>query len=162
MDEGTSLDAAFIAAPRGKPLENNKDQTSKDKAATHTKKHGQLRHGYKAHVASGKSAMTKNYRLDTAKVHDINHLESLTEHEGEKVYADSAYRDTERRKKLEDRGVFYPACAWSVRDAPCVAVVQRSKASALPGFKKDRNGLRLVGNGLQPLVEPQSQSSVSN
>lgn len=117
VDEGTSVDATIIEAPRGKPCKNNPDQSSKDKAATHTKKHGQMHHGYKAHVASDKNAMIKDYRLDTAKVHDINYFEALTEHEpdGGKVYADAAYRDTTRRTKLEERGVFYGVMHRRVR-----------------------------------------------
>ena len=84
-------------------------QSSKDNAATCTKKRGQGHHGYKTHVANDKHAMVTNYRLDTTKVYDINHFEALTENEpnGGKLYADSAYWDTRRRKKLEGRGVFY-------------------------------------------------------
>jgi len=117
VDEGTSVDATILEAPRGRPRKNNPDQSSKDPEATHTKKRGQIHHGYKAHVASDKNAMVTDYRLDTAKVHDINHFEDLTEHEpdGGKVYADSAYRDTKRRKKLEDRGVFYGVMHRRVR-----------------------------------------------
>lgn len=117
VDEGTSVDATLIEAPRGKPRKNDPDQSSKDKAATHTVKHNRPHHGYKAHVASDPNAMIKDYRLDTAKVHDINHFEALTEDEpdGGKVYADAAYRDTKRRKKLEGRGVFYGVMHKRVR-----------------------------------------------
>jgi len=65
IDEGTSVDATIIEAPRGKPRKNDPDQSSKDKAATHTKKHGRVHHGYKAHVASDPNVMIKDYRLDT-------------------------------------------------------------------------------------------------
>ena len=117
VDEGTSVDATIIESPRGRPRKDDPEQSSKDKAATHTKNRGQIHHGYKAHVASDKNAMIKDYRLDTAKVHDINHFEGLTKDEpdGGQVYADSAYRDTVRRKKLEDRGVFYGVMHRRVR-----------------------------------------------
>ena len=117
VDEGTSVDATILEAPRGRPRKDDPDQSSKDKTATHTKKRGQIHYGYKAHVASDKNAMVTDYRLDTAKVHDINHFEDLTQNEpdGGKVYADSAYRDTKRRKKLEDRGVFYGVMHRRVR-----------------------------------------------
>ena len=68
-------------------------------------------------MASDPNAMVTDYRLDTAKVHDINRFEALAENdpEGGKVYADSAYGDTKRRKKLEDRGVFYGVMHRRVR-----------------------------------------------
>ena len=117
VDEGTSVDATILEAPRGRPTKDDHEQSSKDPQATHTKKRGQIHHGYKAHVASDKNAMVTDYRIDTAKVHDINHFEDLTKHEpdGGKVYADSAYRDTKRRKKLESRGVFYGVMHRRVR-----------------------------------------------
>ena len=119
VSEGTSVDATIIEAPRGKPRKssrkNNEDQGSKDKAATHTKKHGRIYHGYKAHVATDPNALIRDYRLDTAKVHDIQHFEALTENEKVAAFADSAYRDTKRRQKLEDRGVFYGVIHRRVR-----------------------------------------------
>lgn len=72
VSEGTSVDATIIEAPR--PRKSRKDdlehRTSKDPAATHTKKHGRIYHGYKAHLATDPNALIKDYRLDTAKVHD--------------------------------------------------------------------------------------------
>jgi IS5 family transposase len=118
VDQGTSVDATIIEAPRPrKPRKDDLEHRKPDPAATHTVKHNQPHHGYKAHVASDKNAMIKDYRLDTAKVHDINYFEDLTEHEpdGGKVYADAAYRDTKRKKKLEDRGVFYGVMHKRVR-----------------------------------------------
>lgn len=115
ISEGTSVDATIIEAPRGKPRKNKEEQSSKDKAASHTKKHGRIYHGYKAHVASDPNALIRDYRLDTAKVHDIQHFEALTEDERVAAFADSAYRDTKRRKRLEARGVFYGVMHRRVR-----------------------------------------------
>lgn len=103
----TAMDAPNIEAPTGRPLKHDDLESSKVKAATHTKKHGRIYHGYKAHVASDGNALITDYIMDTAKVHDINHFEQLTENEKEAVFADSAYRDTERRKRIEKRGAFY-------------------------------------------------------
>ncbi|MEM1355397.1 MAG: IS5 family transposase [Planctomycetota bacterium] len=118
VDEGTSVDATIIEAPR--PRKARKDDLEHrrlEPETTHTKKRGQIHHGYKAHVSSDKNAMVKDYRLDTAKVHDINHFEGLTKDEpdGGKVYAVSAYRDTKRRTKLEGRGIFYGVMHRRVR-----------------------------------------------
>ena len=48
VDEGTSVDATIIEAPRGRPRKNAPVESSKDKAATHTKKRDQVHHGYRA------------------------------------------------------------------------------------------------------------------
>ncbi len=55
--------------------------------------------------------------LETARVHNINHFKQLTEREacGGAVFADSAYRDPERRKRFEDRGAFYGVIHRRVR-----------------------------------------------
>lgn len=129
VDEGTSVDATIIEAPR--PRKSRKDDLEHrkhDPAATHTVKHNQPHYGYKAHVASDKNAMIKDYRLDTAKAHDINHFEALTEHEpdGGKVYADAAYRDTKRREKLEARGVFYGVMHKRVRGQKGLTAEQKA------------------------------------
>jgi len=115
VSEGTSVDATIIEAPRGNPRKNDPDQSSKDKAATHTKKHGRIFHGYKAHLATDPNALIRDYRVDTASVHDINHFEALTEDEKAAAFADSAYRDTKRKEQLEARGVFYGVMHRRVR-----------------------------------------------
>lgn len=115
VQEGTAVDATIIQAPTGRPRKHDDLESSKDKAATHTRKHGRIYHGYKAHVASDGNALITDYVLDTAKVHDINHFEQLTKGEKDAVFADSAYRDTDRRKRLEERGVFYGVIHRRVR-----------------------------------------------
>lgn len=115
ISEGTSVDATIIEAPRGNPRKNDPLHSSKDKAASHTKKHGRIYHGYKAHVATDPNTLIRDYRLDTAKVHDINHFEALVGDESVAAFADSAYRDTKRRAKLEARGVFYGVMHRRVR-----------------------------------------------
>ncbi|MEM9021597.1 MAG: IS5 family transposase [Planctomycetota bacterium] len=73
VDQGTSVDATIIEAPRPrKPRKDGLEHRKHDPAATHTVKHNRPHHGYKAHVASDPNAMVKDYRIDTAKVHDIN------------------------------------------------------------------------------------------
>lgn len=79
VDESTSLAATPIEAPCGKPIKNNKDQNSKAPQATHVQKHRQIYAGRKVHVASDLNTSIKDDRLDTARVHDINHFEALAD-----------------------------------------------------------------------------------
>ncbi len=105
LREGTVVDATIIEAPRGRTTQDGLGN-SKDKAATYTKKHGRTYHGYKAHIATDPHGMIKDYVFDTAKVHDSKHMEQLIEDESTAVYADSAYMDKKRKKRLEEDGVF--------------------------------------------------------
>jgi IS5 family transposase len=104
VEEGTLVDATIIEAPKGKTTEDGLG-TTKQKAATFTKKHGRTYHGYKAHVATDRHGLIKDYVYDTAKVHDSKHMDQLIEGEKKSVYADSAYMDKDRKQRLEKDGV---------------------------------------------------------
>ncbi len=112
LREGTVVDATIIEAPRGRTTKEGLGN-SKDKAASYTRKHGETRHGYKAHIATDTNGMIKDYLYDTAKVHDSQHIDQLIQDElsgggggsGGAVYADSAYMDKKRSSRLKDKGV---------------------------------------------------------
>ena len=112
LEQGTCVDATIIEAPRGRTAclagRQAKDgiSSTKDKAASYTKKHGRLYHGYKGHIATDRNGMIKDYRFDTASTHDSNHIDQLVENEKHSVWADSAYMDNYRKTKLEEKGVF--------------------------------------------------------
>lgn len=107
LKEGTIVDATIIDAPMGQKIkdEDGFERHTHDKAATYTKNHGTLRHGYKAHIATDTRGMITDWIFDTAKPHDSNHIDQLTAAEPTAVYADSAYSSKERRAQLVDRGV---------------------------------------------------------
>ena len=104
LEEGTCVDATIIEAPRGR---KRSDGTStKDKTASYTKKHGTIHHGFKAHIATDRNGIIKDYRFDTAGVHDSRHIDDLITDERHSVWADSAYMDSERKKRLQEQGIF--------------------------------------------------------
>ncbi len=104
LEEGTCVDATIIEAPRGR---KRSDGTStKDRTASYTKKHGTVHHGFKAHIATDRNGIIKDYRFDTAGVHDSRHIDDLTTDERHSIWADSAYMDSERKKRLQDQGIF--------------------------------------------------------
>jgi len=105
VKEVTLVDATIIEAPKGKPTKDGLGHT-KGECVTYTRKHGKTYHGYKGHVAPDPRGIVKDYRYDTAKVHDSQHIDDLIEQEKAAVYADSAYMDEERKRALKERGVF--------------------------------------------------------
>ena len=105
VQEGTLVDATIIEAPRGRTTEDGLGST-KEPAASYTKKHGRTYHGYKAHIATDINGMATDYVFDTAKVHDSQHMDQLIENEDKGVYADSAYMNRQRKERLEAMGVF--------------------------------------------------------
>jgi len=107
LKEGTIVDATIIDAPMGQKRKDAEgmERHTHDPAATYTKNHGTLRHGFKAHLATDTRGTITDFVFDTAKVHDSNHIDQLTEGENTAVYADSAYSSAERRERLKDRGI---------------------------------------------------------
>jgi transposase, IS5 family len=106
--EGTMVDATIIEAPRGR---RGPDGTNtRDREASFTKKHGVTHHGYKGHMAVDLSGIITDYRYGTAKEHDSNYIDELTETERMLVVADSAYSDRARRRRLQERGVADGIC----------------------------------------------------
>jgi hypothetical protein len=87
--EGACVDATIIEAPRDRMAKDGISST-KDKAASYTKKHGHIYHGYKGHIATDCNGMIKDYRYDTASTHDSKHIDEFIENERHSVWADSA------------------------------------------------------------------------
>jgi IS5 family transposase len=105
LEEGTCVDATIIESPRGRTAKDGFSST-KDKAASYTKKHGRIYHGYKGHISTDRNGMIKDYRFDTASTHDSKHIDDLIENETHSVFADSAYMDKARKTKLQANGIF--------------------------------------------------------
>lgn len=134
LEEGTCVDATIIEAPRGRTDKEGLSST-KDKAASYTKKHGRVYHGYKGHIATDKNGMIKDYRYDTASVHDSRHIDEFTEDEKHGVYADSAYVDKKRKTDLEKRGVFCGIIEKRVRGQKELSAVQKLHNRLVAGIR---------------------------
>jgi len=125
LKEGTMVDATIIEAPKGKTTQDGFEST-RDKTASFTQKHGRTYHGYKAHVATDGNGMIRDYVFDTAKVHDSKHIDPLIEGETQEVFADSAYMDKQRKQDLESRGVFCGIVERRVRGQPELTHAQKA------------------------------------
>jgi IS5 family transposase len=111
--EGTMVDATIIEAPRGRPRPDG--TTTRDQDATFTSKHGVPHHGYKGHIGADLSGIVTRIGFGTAKQHDADHFDHLTQGERTCVLADSAYSKAERREALRTRGVIDGICYQRVR-----------------------------------------------
>jgi IS5 family transposase len=103
LQEGSLVDATIVEQSTGQ--KNEHGESTRDRCASFTKKHGKTYHGYKAHVNANPERLILDYVFDTAKVHDSRHIDDLTEDEDDSVYADSAYMSKQRSKRLNERGV---------------------------------------------------------
>jgi IS5 family transposase len=103
LAEGSLVDATIVEQATGG--KNSEGESTRDRTASFTKKHGRTYHGYKAHVNVSTDRLVTDYVFDTAKVHDSQHIDGLIEGETKAVYADSAYMDKRRSEDLAERGV---------------------------------------------------------
>lgn len=77
VDEGTSVDATI---PRKTASKQQKQEQQGSSSNAHQKTRPASSR-LQAHVVSEPNAMIKDDRIDTAKVHGVNHFEALAEHE---------------------------------------------------------------------------------
>lgn len=109
LKEGTMVDALILEAPKGRKTgetdENGQETTTRDTDASFTKKHGRSYHGYKGHLAADRSGIVTGYAFSTASHHDSRYIDPLIKKEKKAVFADAAYADTDRRKRLDEDGI---------------------------------------------------------
>jgi IS5 family transposase len=132
LEEGTCVDAAIIEAPKGRTAKDGISST-KQRGSSYTKKHVRT-HGYKAHIATDLNGMIKDYRFDTAKVHDSQHMDDLIEDENHSVFADSAYMDKDRKSELEKKGIFCGIIQRRVRDQKELSPEQKRHSRLVAGI----------------------------
>lgn len=142
VKEGTLVDATILAAPAPRPRKQDRQASGSsggggDPEGSYTLKNGQIHYGYKAHVATDRRGLVTGYVLDTAKVHDVNHLLTLTAKEpsGGAVFADSAYLDQQRQAKLHRRGVFTGIIAKRRRGQAKLPAWQRALNRAIASIR---------------------------
>lgn len=126
LNTGTLVDATIVEAPRGRTRDDG--VSTRDPEASFTKKSERAYHGYKGHIATDRRGIVKDYRFDTAKVHDSQHIDPLIRREKRLVVADSAYMDQAREERLHRRGV-------------CFGVIKRRVRgqAELPGWQRALN-----------------------
>jgi len=110
LEAGSLVDATIVEQATGGPRKQDTrggeaGESTRDRCASFTKKHGRTYHGYKAHVNVSTDRLVIDYVFDTAKVHDSQHIDQLIEGESAAVYADSAYMDQQRSEDFAEQGI---------------------------------------------------------
>jgi IS5 family transposase len=133
LKEGTLVDATIIEASLGKKRPDG--TTTRDPAATTTYKHGRTYNGFKAHVATDKRGVIKDYVFDTAASSDHDHADDLMKDEKKEVYGDSGYMSKKRKDELEARGVFCGIAYRRVRGQKELTDEQKSHNRLVAGIR---------------------------
>ena len=123
LKSGTLVDATIVEAPRGHVRDDG--SSTRDPQASYTKKGDRSYHGYKAHIASDRRGLVKDYRFATASPHDSRYIDALIQDEKRLVVADSAYMDQARQERLRKRGICYGVVQRRVRGQAALSACQQ-------------------------------------
>ncbi|HOI60404.1 MAG TPA: IS5 family transposase [Candidatus Pacearchaeota archaeon] len=100
VGKGTIVDATIKQAQATSGSNRVKD-------ADFTQKRGKTYYGYKGHIAiDEESEIIKTVEFTKASLHDSNAFEQLVDYTEEAIFADKAYANKNRRKKLEKNNIF--------------------------------------------------------
>jgi len=103
---GTLIDATIVEAAVKPPAGDVGEVSERDPEAGWTKKNGESRFGYKAHVAVDEgSELVREAILTGAELHDSQMARALIQGDEEAVYADKAYGSAALRAELEEAGI---------------------------------------------------------
>src|ERR671927_669779 len=119
LRRGTLIDATILEAAVRPPGGDAGEVSGRDPQAGWTKKNGRSRFGYKAHAAVDEgSGLVREAVMTPADVHDSVPADGLVQGDEEAVYADKAYDDAARRKRLRERGIEPRIMHKARRDRP--------------------------------------------
>ena len=154
LRRGTLIDATILEAAVRPPAGDAGEVSGHDPQAGWTKKNGRSRFGYKAHAAVDEgSGLVREVVMTPADVHDSVMGDGLVQGDEDAVYADKAYDDAARRKRLRKQGIepriMYqarrnrPLRPWQVAFNKAVAPI-RAGVERLFGTMKRAFGYRQV------------------
>jgi len=106
LRRGTLIDATILEAAVRPPAGDAGEVSGHDPQAGWTKKNGRSRFGYNAHAAVDEgSGLVREVVMTPADVHDSVMGDGLVQGDEDAVYADKAYDDAARRKRLRKQGI---------------------------------------------------------
>jgi IS5 family transposase len=109
LKQGTMIDATLVAAqarPPAAAADGTAGQSAHDRDANWTRQQGKSHFGYKAHVAMDQgSRLIRRATLTPAKVYESQVADSLIIGDEKAVYADRAYEQKARRRRLKAMGI---------------------------------------------------------
>ncbi len=106
VKSGTLMDATLVDAAVKKPGSPAGSKSSTDPDADWTRKGGKTYFGYKAHIGVDEgSGLIRRAELTSAKVYESQAADALVCGDERAVYADKAYEQRDRRRRLKAAGV---------------------------------------------------------
>ena len=106
LRRGTLIDATIVGSAVNPPKGDAGEVSQRDPDAGFTKKNGETFFGYKAHAAVDEgSGMIRQLLTTSAQIHDSQACDALIQGDEAAVYADKAYDDAARRKRLQEQGI---------------------------------------------------------
>ncbi len=106
LKSGTLIDASLVAASVARPPRSAGEVSPHDRDASFTRRGGQSVFGYKAHLAvDAGSDIIRAAVLTGARVGDSLVADGLIQGDEEAVYADRAYENKHRRRRLKAAGI---------------------------------------------------------
>ena len=106
LRQGTLIDATIVEAAVNPPKGDAGEVSELDPDAGFTKKNGETFFGYKAHAALDEgSGLFRQLLTTSAQIHDSQACDALIQGDEAAVYADKAYDDAKRRKRLKEQGI---------------------------------------------------------
>jgi IS5 family transposase len=109
LKQGTLLDATLVEAQAAKPKRGKDGATgvsSVDPDARWTRKYGKFHFGYQAHIGVDEdSSLIRKAELRPANVNESAVADDLISGDEQAVYADKAYENKHRRRRLKAQGI---------------------------------------------------------
>lgn len=103
MKKGTIVDSTIIESSTSK----RNQEKSHDKESAWTKKAGNYKHGYKAHIGvDAQSGMVTSNKTTAANIHDVNIGNELLHGNEEYAYGDSGYLGIEKHRNALSKGKY--------------------------------------------------------
>jgi IS5 family transposase len=133
VETGTLLDATIIEAPLGSKRKDGSHTA--DPCASKTAKGNRAYFGYRAHVATDRRGLVKQYIYDTAQTSEHVHFDTLAKDETRMVFADSGCRSKERVAPLRARGVLAGLCHRRVKGQKALTELQRRYNRVVAGVR---------------------------
>lgn len=132
LRKGTLVDATLVEAAR-RPRKQDKDQgnsrqstgkneSQRDKDASHTRKGNKHYYGYKGHIGVDQgSNVIRKRSFTSASVHDSREYEKLLSGDERSVFADKAYTQDDLKRQSRKDGVYYGVLDKGRRGRPLSA-----------------------------------------
>lgn len=118
VKRGTLVDASLIEA-QTRPPRKGDPHTPRDTDADWTVKNNQPTYGYKLHIGVDEdSGLIRKAEMTPASTHDSRVFDPLLSGDEEAVYADKAYDDKARRKRLKEQGIMPGILKSARRNTP--------------------------------------------